>query len=70
VRLKVVSELARGDEEGVQHLLRLRVPDFAVRKDLNDIVDRSLDGIGLTFFRSFRHQDRAGHLCGRGDVKK
>jgi hypothetical protein len=31
VRLKVMPQLVRRNEERVQHLLRLRVPDLAVR---------------------------------------
>jgi hypothetical protein len=53
-----------------KYLMRLRVPDFAVRYDLANIVDRLLDGIGLTFFRSLRHQHRADHLGGCGVVKQ
>jgi hypothetical protein len=49
VRLEVMLQLARRNEESVQHLLRLRVPNLA------NIVDMSLDGVLVTFFRSLSH---------------
>jgi hypothetical protein len=69
VRLQVVPELVQGDMKGVQHLLGLRVCDLAVREDLADIVDMSLDGVGFAFLRSFHHQDHADYLGGRRDVE-
>jgi hypothetical protein len=70
VCLEVVPELARSDEEGVQHFLGLRVSDLAIGEDLVDIVDMSLDGVALAFLSSRCHQDCADHLGERGVVKE
>lgn len=46
--LKVVTELAGGDEYGVQHLLDLSVSCLRVGEDLADEVDRALDFLTST----------------------
>ena len=56
VAIKVMPELALGDEHGVEELLNSQVAGLRVKEDLADEVHRLLGLEGVTLLFAFHHQ--------------
>ena len=70
MRLKVVTQLPLGDEDGVQELLDLGVAGLGIKQDLSNEVYRMLHFEGVSLFFSLYHQGGADHLHGGHDVEQ
>ena len=68
VVLKVMAELARCDQNGVEQLLNLRVMSFGLINNLTDEVYRMLNLIGVPGLLAFDDDSCANDVRSGGDV--
>ena len=70
MRLKVVTQLRFGDEDGIQELLDLEVAGLVIGQDLTNVVYGTLHFEGVSLFFLLYHQGGADHLRGGRDVEQ
>ena len=68
VILKVVAELARRNQDGVQQLLDLRIMSLGLIKDLADEINQTLHLIGVPGLLTFDHDGCADNARSSDDV--
>ena len=68
VILKVVTELTRRDQDGVQQLLDLRITSLGLIKNLTDEIYRTLHLIGVPGLLAFDHDSCADDARDSGNV--
>ena len=68
--MKVMQQFPLSDEEPIDEFLDLIVALLGIIKNLADVVDGTLDSLGVARLFPFNHEDCADHMvCGR-DVEK